>query len=100
VSTHTAPRADGRVYRGHDGVRQSFERWLEQWDEFGYVPERFVDCGEDVLVVGRETGRGVASGASVSARHYSVWTIRSGRIARFQEFYDEQAALDAVAGSG
>ena len=28
-------RADGTIYRGHEGVRQSWERWLEQWDEWG-----------------------------------------------------------------
>jgi hypothetical protein len=89
-------RADGRVYRGHDGVQQSFEGWLEQWDEFGYEAERFVDCGDDVLVIGRELGRGVTSGASVSSRHYAVWTIRDGKLARYQEFYDEHAALTAV----
>src|SRR6266568_2567299 len=54
---------DGRVYRGHDGVRQSLERWLDQWDEFGYEAERFVERGNDVLVVGHEHGRGVTSGA-------------------------------------
>jgi hypothetical protein len=26
---------EGRICRGHDGVRQSIERWLEQWDELG-----------------------------------------------------------------
>ena len=26
-------RADGRVYRGHEGVRESWERWLENFDE-------------------------------------------------------------------
>ena len=89
-------RADRRVYRGHAGVQESFERWLEQWDEFGYEAERFIDCGEDVRVVGRESARGMASGASVSSRHYAVWTIRSGRIARYREFYDERAAREAV----
>jgi ketosteroid isomerase-like protein len=38
----------------------------------------------------------MTSGASVTARHYSVWTIRAGKIARYREFYDEQAALKAV----
>ena len=89
-------RADGGVYRGHDGVRESFEGWLEQWEEYGIEAERFVDCGEHVLVVARECGRGSASGVSASARIYSVWTIRSGRIARYREFYDEQTALEAV----
>ena len=55
-----------------------------------------VDCGEDVLVVARERGRGMTSGASVSSRIYSVWTIRAGKIACYREFYDEHAALEAV----
>jgi ketosteroid isomerase-like protein len=32
----------------------------------------------------------------VSARHYAVWTIRAGKIARYREFHDEQAALKAT----
>jgi uncharacterized protein len=89
-------RADGRVYRGQEGVQESFERWLEQWDEYGYEAERYVDCGDEVLVVSREHGRGITSGASVSSRIYSVWAIRAGKIARYREFYDEQTALKAV----
>jgi len=87
---------DGRVYHGHGGVQQSFERWLDQWEEFGYEAERFVDCGDDVLVVGHEHARGMVSGASVTSRHYAVWTIRAGKIARYREFYDEQTALQVV----
>ena len=89
-------RADGRVYHGYAGVRESFERWLEHWDEFGYETDAFVDCGDDVLVVGREVARGAASGATVSARHYSIWTIRAGKISRYREFYEERDALDAL----
>jgi ketosteroid isomerase-like protein len=89
-------RADGQVYRGHEGVRQSWERWLEHWEEYGGQAERFVDCGEDVLVVAREQGRGATSGASVSSRIFAVFTIRAGKIARYQEFYDERAAHEAV----
>jgi ketosteroid isomerase-like protein len=87
---------EGRVYRGHEGVLQSMARWLEQWDEFEYEAERFVDRGDEVLVVGRERGRGVASGASVTSRIYSVWTVRAGKILRYREFYDEHEALKAV----
>jgi ketosteroid isomerase-like protein len=89
-------RADGRVYHGHEGVLQSFERWFEQWDEYGSEIEQFIDCGEDVLVITHERGQGRISGARVSARNYLVFTIRAGKIARYQEFYDEQAALKAV----
>jgi ketosteroid isomerase-like protein len=89
-------RADGRIYRGHEGVRESFERWLEDFEEYGFEVERFVDCGDDVLVVAREHGRGAASGASVSSRIYAIYTFRAGKIARYREFYDEQAAFEAV----
>jgi ketosteroid isomerase-like protein len=89
-------RADRQVYRGHEGVRRSWERWLEHWEEYGGQAERFVDCGEDVLVVAREQGRGATSGASVSSRIFAVFTIRAGKIARYQEFYDERTAHEAV----
>jgi ketosteroid isomerase-like protein len=89
-------RADCTVYRGHAGVRDSWERWLEQWDEWDFEVERFIDCGDSVLVVAHERGRGATSGASVSARNYMAFTIREGKIARFQEFYDERSALKSV----
>jgi ketosteroid isomerase-like protein len=89
-------RADARVYRGHAGVRESFERWLDQWDEYGTEAERFVDCGDDVLVVAREHGRGARSGATVSARIFVVVTFRDGKILRYREFYDEAAAREAA----
>ena len=77
-------------------MQQSFERWFEQWDEYGGEVEQFIDCGDDVLVIAHERGRGRISGARVSARSYWVFTIRGGKLARYQEFYDEQAALKAV----
>jgi hypothetical protein len=33
-------RADGRIYRGHAGVRESWERWLEDFDAYGFEVER------------------------------------------------------------
>jgi ketosteroid isomerase-like protein len=89
-------RADSRTYRGHDGVLSSFEQWLEQFSEYGFEAERFVDCGDDVLVVAREQGRGSVSGAPVSSRIYQVSTIRDNKVLRFQEFYEEASALQAV----
>jgi ketosteroid isomerase-like protein len=89
-------RADGRVYRGHAGVLESWKLWLDQFDEWGWEAEQIVDCGDDVLVYAREHGRGASSGARVSARIFTVWTIREGKLLRYREFYDEQAALEAA----
>jgi ketosteroid isomerase-like protein len=89
-------RADGRIYHGHEGVRQSWEGWLEQWEEYGFEVESIRDCGERVLVIATEHGRGRTSGAAVSSHIYSVYTFRAGKILRYQEFYDEHQALEAV----
>jgi ketosteroid isomerase-like protein len=97
IEWHEDPqRADGRVYRGHSGVLESYERWLDQWGEYRGEAERFVDCGDDVLVVAREHGRGKQSGVTVSARIFIVITFRDGKVLRYREFYDEEAALAAV----
>jgi ketosteroid isomerase-like protein len=89
-------RADGRVYRGHEGVRESWERWLENFDEWGFEVERISDHGDRVLVVAVEHGRGSGSKAEVSARNYMVFAFRDGKILRYQEFYDEAQALEAA----
>ena len=89
-------RADGRTYRGHAGVIESWTRWLEQWDEYGAEVERIIDCGDEVLVYTRERARGAASGATVESRHFGVWTIHDGKLLRYREFYDEQAAREAA----
>jgi uncharacterized protein len=89
-------RADGRTYRGHEGVRESWKQWLDQWDEWGFELERIVDCGDSVLVISREHGRGTTSGAAVSARNFMALTFRDGKILRYQEFYDEADAREAV----
>src|SRR3954462_9717726 len=89
-------RADGRVYRGHEGVRESWERWLENFDEWGFEVERISDHGSRVLVVAVEHGRGSVSEAEVSAHNYMVFTFRAGKVLRYQEFYDETQALEAV----
>jgi ketosteroid isomerase-like protein len=90
-------RADSRVYRGHAGVRESFEHWLAGFHDYSIYADQFIDCGDHVLVAAREQGRGAASGAPVSSRIYAVLTIRNGKLLRYQEFYDERAARRAAA---
>jgi len=89
-------RADRRTYRGHKGVRESFERWLENFEEYGVELERIVDCGDKVLVFAREVGRGKLSGGTISQRIYTVYTFRDGKIARYEEFYEERDAREAA----
>ena len=71
-------RADSHVYHGHKAVQRSWERWLEQWDEYGFEAEQFIDCGEDVLVVSREHGRGITGRAGSAAGCRGLAPTRAG----------------------
>jgi ketosteroid isomerase-like protein len=89
-------RADARTYRGHEGVLESWQKWLENFDRYSGELEDVRDCGDRVLAIAREEASGEASGAPVTARLYQVMTFRDGKILRYQEFYDERDALEAA----
>jgi ketosteroid isomerase-like protein len=88
---------DGLTYRGRDGVREAFERWLESFDDYRFEVERTTDCGGDrVLVQGTGVGTGAASGAGARTTSHELLTIRDGLIVCRREFYDEGEALEAA----
>lgn len=89
-------RVDAKTYRGHVGIRESFERWLDQWEDYRIEALRFEDHDDRVFVAVRESGRGHGSGAVTDATVYSVVTFRNGRIICYREFYDEAAARKAL----
>jgi ketosteroid isomerase-like protein len=89
-------RVDPQTYRGYDGIRGSFERWLEQWDDYRVEAQRFEEHGDHVLVVVRESGEGRESGASTEATLYAVFSFRGDKINRYREFYNEDSARAAL----
>jgi ketosteroid isomerase-like protein len=91
----TPERVDARTFRGHDGVLEAFNRWFDLWEEYDFEPVSFEDHGDDVFVVADERARG-HSGASVGARLFQIFTFRDGKVCRYREFYDEDAARAAL----
>jgi ketosteroid isomerase-like protein len=71
-------------------------RWLEHLDRCRIDVESITDHGDRALVVAVEHARGSVSAADVSARIYIGVSFRAGKILRYQEFYDEAAALAAL----
>jgi ketosteroid isomerase-like protein len=89
-------RVDAKTYRGHDGIRESFELWLDQWEDYSFEAVRFEDHDDQVFVIARESGSGHGSGASTDALVYAVITFRQGKISHYREFYDEATARAAL----
>jgi ketosteroid isomerase-like protein len=72
---------------------------FDVYPDFRFEPERYIDVGHDVLVVGVARGTS-ASGLTAQWKQAHIWTIRDGRAVRFRWFSDPDEALrDAIAES-
>ena len=92
---------DGRIYRGHAGVREFWRGWAGTFDDFEFAIDKIVDAGGgDVVVRILQAGKGRGSGAAVTFKFGQVWTVRDGMIVRFRSFPDFEQALAAVGLSG
>jgi len=79
----------------HD--RKAFAGIRDAYEDVRVEPERFIDAGgDDVVVIGRVTGKGRGSGVEIDWRQGYVWTVRDGRAVRFLWFNDPDEALDAA----
>jgi ketosteroid isomerase-like protein len=88
---------DGRVYRGHAGVREFWRAWAGTWDDFEFSIDKIVDAGGgEVVVRVNQAGTGRGSRVAVSFQFGQVWTVRDGTIVRHCAFPDFEQALAAV----
>ena len=85
-------------YYGYEGAKQYRRKIAEVLDDYRMVPERFIDVGDDrVLVFSREGGRGKGSGAEVFTHLTAhIWTLKDGKAVRMQSIWERADALEAV----
>ena len=81
--------ADRNPYRGPMAVAEGvFGRIIAEVDQFAAVPASFIDGGESVVVQGRYKGKVKATGTMLDAQFAHVYTVRNGKIVRFQQYTD------------
>jgi ketosteroid isomerase-like protein len=94
----TGSQAEGRSYRGHQGLRRYLAEVSETWREIRFEPERMLEGKHDgfVVAVGCLRGEGRGSGVQVEQRIGIVYELR-GRKMRYCRAYPEpREALEAV----
>ena len=83
------------VESGTSRGRRMLAKVREVYPDFKVAPERFIEAGEDVVVIG--TARGTtASGIEAQWRQGYIWTIVGGRAVRLRWFNDPKEALEAA----
>jgi len=86
----------GKTYIGLDGFRESWLDWLAPWARYRTEVRQAIDCGEQVVLLQSSSGRLEGSTSEVKLMPAVVYTIRDGKIARFEPYADPADALEAV----
>jgi ketosteroid isomerase-like protein len=72
------------------------EKMLESWEFWRAEPEEFTTAGDQVAVIVRYQTRGRGSGVMVEGRESALWTIRDGKVVRYEWFHRPNDALEAA----
>jgi ketosteroid isomerase-like protein len=84
-----------RVFRGHEGVRDFWRRWLQAWEDIEFKADEIVESGEDVAVFIRQRNLGHGSGIWVDQAPYvMIWTFRGGKAVRMRYRTPEEARAE------
>ena len=91
------PLADRNPYVGPEAVIQGvFARLGDEFDNFAVEPERFIADEKSVVMEGRYTGTGKATGKPCNPQVAHVWTVEDGKITAFQQHIDTLAVARAT----
>lgn len=88
--------ADKQLFRGHEGIREFFRVWLEDFDRYESEALDPVAVGNQVAVTVVDRAYGRRSGVPIERVHGQVWTFRGDQVARIQVLDTPAAALEAL----
>ena len=89
--------ADRNPYVGPAAILEGvFARLGSEWEGFTAGAEEFLDAGDRVVALGHYTATRKETGKAVRAQFAHVWTVRGGKVTRFQQYTDTAQFAQAV----
>jgi ketosteroid isomerase-like protein len=73
-----------------------FETLGRDWEMIEFRPDRFIDGGDDVAMVGRCAWRNRATGKIVDTPKVDIWHFENGKAVTFFEMFDSLAFMRAI----
>lgn len=84
------------AWKGIDEMWKASVEWLEAWENMRLEPRRYVDLGDRVLAIVRQTSRGRRSGVELDQENGQLFTIHQGKVVRWVAYWEASEALEAV----
>lgn len=89
--------ADHSPYIGPNSILNGvFMRLMSDWEGFKAIPEEFIGMGDMVAVTGRYHGTYRETGKSVNAQLVHVYTVKDGKLLKFQQYTDTAQFRDVT----
>jgi ketosteroid isomerase-like protein len=85
-----------RDARGLDALTAAMVEWMREWTGMRLEAERFLEAGDRVLVLARLRGTGKRSGLKLDHLEAEVFTVRDGKIVRWEAHWDPAEAMRSV----
>jgi ketosteroid isomerase-like protein len=87
----------GGLHHGRDEVaRNVFGVLAETFDDYRTTPERYIDAGNTVVVLGRYSGVGRQSGKPFEAEFAHVWNLENGQLKLFNHYADTARMVEVL----
>lgn len=85
------------TYHGVDGLRAAFLDWLEPWASYHAGVEELIDAGAGrVVVLTRDHACPKGASAEVDFLGAPIWTVRDGKVARIEFYFNRNEGLAAA----
>jgi ketosteroid isomerase-like protein len=86
------------VFRGHNGVRTYWRRWLQAWKDLEFEVQDILDGGNEIVALIRNQRQwGRHSGIATELPPFGlVFTVCGGKVVRWRSFSDQESALKAA----
>jgi ketosteroid isomerase-like protein len=82
--------------RGKAGAMEYVQTLGRDWEMIEFVCDRFIDAGDDVVMVGHCAWRNRTTGKVVDTPKVDVWHFEGGRATSFLEMFDSLAFVRAI----
>jgi ketosteroid isomerase-like protein len=87
----------GKPWIGPDAILNDlFMRLGAEWDGFAVHPAAYHDAGDTVIVELRYSGTYKATAKELNVQVCHVWTLRHGKLAKFQQYVDTAQLQDVM----
>jgi ketosteroid isomerase-like protein len=87
---------EGRVAHGYEEVARAFAENFEAWETLVLESERYIDAGDDVVVLWHEVARSRHSEQEMETNTAVIYTVRNGKVVEARGYMDRAQALEAV----